>query len=202
VSGLQYAAPLTAISIDGLAAEPELLAALIDLNNQHAAELSWADEDRFRCLVANAFRAQRVGRADALLIAFDQDAAYDSPNFQWFRARFDRFVYVDRVVTSAPARNRGLAKMLYEALITSARQEGHHRLVCEINSDPPNPASETFHRKLGFFPVGSAVLSNGKTVTYQEMRIAGLRGMTDLPSTAGRHSHRSQCQYFALTVTP
>lgn len=171
MSDVAGAALLTPISTDGLAAEPALLAALVGLNNQHAAELSWADESRFRYLIANAAYAQRAGFADALLIAFDQDADYDSANFHWFKAQYDRFVYVDRVVTSPLARNRGLATALYEFLIRSAKQAGHRRLVCEINSDPPNLGSESFHRKLGFVPVGSALLLGGKTVTYQEMPI-------------------------------
>jgi uncharacterized protein len=32
------------------------------------------------------------------MLAFDQDADYDSPNFLWFRERLARFVYADRVV--------------------------------------------------------------------------------------------------------
>jgi uncharacterized protein len=40
------------------------------------------------------------------------------------------------------------------------------QVTCEVNSAPPNPVSDKFHAALGFLPVGSALLSNGKTVTY------------------------------------
>ena len=162
----------TPFSIADLDAAPALLDALVQLNNDHAVELSWADAARIRYLVAHASVATRVGFADALLIAYDQDAAYDGTNFAWFRARFDRFVYVDRVVTAAAARGRGLARALYEDLIARARKAGHARIVCEINAEPPNPASEAFHRKLGFVVVGSATLPDGKVVAYQELRLA------------------------------
>jgi len=148
------------------AADADLRAALLALNNSHAVELSLADEARMDMLVERAFVAARIGRLDAALIAFDQDADYDSANFQWFRAKYPRFVYIDRVVTAPQARGRGLARKLYAHLFDEARAAGHDRAVCEVNSDPPNPASEAFHRALGFEPVGEALLENGKTVIY------------------------------------
>jgi predicted GNAT superfamily acetyltransferase len=77
-------------------------AAALALNNAHATELSFLEPPRFARLVRSAFLARRIGEIEALLIAFDQDADYDSPNFLWFRERYPRFVYVDRIVV-APA---------------------------------------------------------------------------------------------------
>lgn len=146
--------------------------ALLALNNAHALELSWLAPERLVQLVGEAFVARRVGVADALLLAFDQDADYDSVNFLWFRERFDRFVYVDRVVVADAARGRGLARRLYADLFAAARAAGHARIVCEVNSDPPNPASDAFHAALGFVPVGTAEIHGGKkTVTYLERRL-------------------------------
>jgi predicted GNAT superfamily acetyltransferase len=140
---------------------------LLDLNNAHAVELSWLEAGDFARLVGSAFLALRIGDADALLIAHDQDAAYDSPNFLWHRARFDRFVYVDRVVVAAHARGRGLARQLYLALFQAAKAAGHRRIVCEVNLDPPNPASDAFHAALGFVEVGRARLTaRDKEVRY------------------------------------
>lgn len=147
-------------------------AALLALNNAHAVELSWLEPARLAHLVAEAFLARRVGVADALLLTFDQDADYDSPNFLWFRARYPSFVYVDRVVVADSARGRGLAKALYDDLFAAAKAAGHERIVCEVNSDPPNPASDAFHAALGFVPVGTAEIHGGKkTVTYLERRL-------------------------------
>ncbi len=139
---------------------------LLALNNAHAVELSWLEAERFRHLVVEAFMARRIGEAEAFLLAFDQDAAYDSANFLWFRARYPRFVYVDRVVVAARARGRGHARRLYRDLFDHARRAGHDRVVCEVNAIPPNPASRAFHAALGFVEVGSAVIGGGKTVSY------------------------------------
>lgn len=163
--------PITKIRSTELEESPSLQAALLALNNDHAVELSWADDAKLRRLVAIAFFAERAGFADALLVAFDQDADYDSSNFLWFRGRYARFVYVDRVVTAREARGRGLASALYARLIEHAIALNHERIVCEVNLDPPNPGSQALHRSLGFVPVGEARLPTGKTVVYLELRL-------------------------------
>ncbi|MFZ1680540.1 MAG: GNAT family N-acetyltransferase [Rhizobiaceae bacterium] len=147
-------------------------AAALDLNNRFAAELSRADRDRFDWLADNAYLAARIGMVRAFLIAFDQDAAYDSPNFLWCRNRARRFVYVDRVVTDPDWRGHGLARALYAHLLRRAVADGHDTILCEVNLVPPNPASDAFHAALGFVEVGRAGIFDGaKTVRYLELRL-------------------------------
>lgn len=147
---------------------------VLALNNDHAKELSWLDGDRLAELVGRAFVARRIGIVDAFLLAFDQDADYDSPNFLWFRSRYRRFVYVDRVVVAHAARGRGHARRLYDDLFAEARRAGHDRIVCEVNREPPNPASDAFHAALGFTEVGATRLPDGiKTVRYLTRPLAG-----------------------------
>lgn len=144
-------------------AEPVVLA----LNNRHAEELSWLEPAELSRLVAKAFYARRIGEIEAFLLAFDQDADYDSPNFLWFKARYPRFVYVDRIAVAESARGKGYARTLYRDLFDVAGGNGHDIVVCEVNSDPPNPASDAFHAALGFREVGQAAIHSGKkTVRY------------------------------------
>lgn len=152
---------------DDVAPGTPLGAAVLALNNAHAEELSWLEPARLQHLVAHAFLARRIGALDALLLAFDQDVPYDSPNFLWFRDRFPRFVYVDRIVVATHARGRGLARVLYRDLFEQAALAGHQRVVCEVNTRPPNPASDAFHAALGFAEIGSASIHGGaKEVRY------------------------------------
>ncbi len=146
--------------------------ALLALNNADAEALSLLSNESFGRLVAQAFLALAAGEADALLIALDERAAYDSANFLWFRERFDRFVYVDRVVVAPHARGRGLARLLYGALIAEASAAGHARIVAEVNDDPPNPASHAFHAAMGFVAIGAATLMGGKAVRYYAMPVS------------------------------
>ena len=144
-----------------------LSVALLALNNAHAQELSWLEPARLQHLVAQAFLARRIGNIDAFLLAFDQNADYDSPNFLWFRARYPRFVYVDRIVVAETARGHGCARRLYQDLFEHVEKAEHERVVCEVNSRPPNPASDAFHAALGFAEVGTASIHEGrKTVRY------------------------------------
>ncbi|MGI6856994.1 GNAT family N-acetyltransferase [Mesorhizobium sp. 1B3] len=148
--------------------EPAILA----LNNEHAAELSWLEPERLSYLIGQAFHTRRIGRLEAFLMAFDQDAAYDSPNYLWFRSHYPRFVYVDRVVVANAARGRGHARRLYADLFDVAAKAGHTIVTCEVNAEPPNPASDAFHAALDFSEVGDAVIHGGaKSVRYFVRRI-------------------------------
>jgi predicted GNAT superfamily acetyltransferase len=171
---------LLPISAADVAPPSPLAGALLALNNDHAQELSWLTPERLTHVVGEAFYLRRVGHVDAFLLAFDQDADYDSPNFLWFRARYPRFVYVDRIVVASSARGRGLARRLYEALFEEAERAGHSGVVCEVNSDPPNPGSDALHAALGFAEVGSAAIHDGsKTVRYL------MRNLEDHAAVAG-----------------
>ena len=154
-----------------LTRDPALRDALLELNNASALETSWLEAARFEHMVGQAFAALHVPPAQALLLAFDQHADYDSPNFTWFRNRFDRFIYIDRIVVAAAARGQGLARQLYGQLFDLARATGHDRVTCEVNSDPPNPVSDAFHAAMGFVLAGEARLENGKSVRYLERRL-------------------------------
>jgi uncharacterized protein len=155
---------------------PPIEPALLALNNAHAAELSWLTPARFSQLLGRAFHARQIGDGDAFLLAFDQDADYDSPNYLWFRARYPRFVYIDRVAVAPSARGRGHARRLYAALVEAAAAEGHDLVVCEVNAEPPNPASDAFHAALGFGEVGRAAIHGGsKTVRYFALPIGPAR---------------------------
>ena len=140
---------------------------MLALNNAYARETSFLTPAVWRRMVDRAFAATCIGGSAALLITFDQDADYDSPNFEWFCERLPRFVYVDRIVVDPDRRGSGLARRLYDDLFRRVRLAGHDTVVCEVNVDPPNPGSDAFHERMGFAELGRAVLpSNGKTVRY------------------------------------
>jgi predicted GNAT superfamily acetyltransferase len=141
-------------------------AAILELNNAHEVELSRLDGARLRHLLAAAYYARMAPQGVAFLIAFAPDADYDGVHFLWFRDRFDDFVYVDRIVVANEARGRGIARALYADLFQRAQSDGHSMICCEVNVDPPNPASDAFHASLGFQEIGRAAMANGKVVRY------------------------------------
>jgi uncharacterized protein len=147
-------------------------AAVLELNNAHEIELSRLDGPRLQHLLTAAYYARMAPQGVAFLIAFAPDADYDGVHFAWFRDRFKNFVYVDRVVVAHEARGRGIARTLYADLFRRTESDGHSMICCEVNVDPPNPASDAFHASLGFREIGRASMANGKVVRYFTKAIA------------------------------
>ena len=148
-------------------------AVVLSLNNIHAKETSALDCTSVAELLKMAFYARGIDRgATAFLIALDQNAPYRNPNFSWFKQSRESIVYIDRIIVAASARGQGVARILYDDLIVVAQQAGQDRVVCEVNIEPPNPASEAFHLAMGFKEVGQAAIHGGtKTVRYFEKTI-------------------------------
>ena len=84
--------------------------------------------ERLSFLLGEAFYARRIGALEAFIMTFDQDARYDSPNFLWFRERYPRFVYVDRVVVA-------------EKRVAAAMPGGSMRICSTMRCVPARPSS-------------------------------------------------------------
>jgi len=135
---------------------PDILA----LNNAEAAAVNALTPEELAAQVALAFSARMT--PEGFLVAFCETTPAQGPNHAWFLRRGGRFAYVDRVVVAPAARGRGVARALYDDLAARGLP-----LACEVNLDPPNPAGQAFHARLGFQPVGEAVdPRNGKRVRY------------------------------------
>lgn len=158
----------------------------LPLNNAAVPHVNALDEAALGALLAEASWSAAVeheGRPAGGLIAFGPGASYASPNYRWFDARHDDFLYVDRIVVDADCRGAGLGKALYRAL--RAHAAGRTALLaCEVNERPANPASLAFHEAFGFRTVGRQETEGGaKSVALMEMLLqagepcpSGLRG--------------------------
>ncbi len=80
------------------------------------------------------------GQVAAFLLAFRENAVYDSSNYHWFSHYFgvQPFVYIDRVVIAAQYQGRSFGKALYEDLFAFAKQAGAQHVACEYDISPPN----------------------------------------------------------------
>jgi predicted GNAT superfamily acetyltransferase len=137
--------------------------ALWRLNNANARETSHLARDRFDQLIAAARIVTFIPPNAAFLIAFEQDDGYDGGHFLWFRRRFAKFIYIDRIVVGEQYRRHGLARALYADLFARVEELGHTVVTCEVNLLPPNPVSDAFHAACGFQEVGRATLNDGAT---------------------------------------
>lgn len=144
---------------------------ILALNAQSVQALSPLTRPRLEHLHAHAASHAVVldgRRVLAFALTFAPGAPYDSVNYRWFESRFGDFLYVDRVVVAPEARRLGLASRLYRDVFETARRLRLARVVCEFDVDPPNPASEAFHRRFGFSELGrQRVAQGGKLVSLQ-----------------------------------
>ncbi|NYT03280.1 MAG: GNAT family N-acetyltransferase [Candidatus Methanofastidiosa archaeon] len=94
------------------------------------------------------------------LMVMDHNTEYDSINFLWFKNKFKKYYYIDRVIVDESMRGKGIASMLYKEVINN---KGPVPLVAEVAIEPPNEGSVKFHDKVGFKEVGT-LTSDGKKV--------------------------------------
>ncbi|WP_320669678.1 GNAT family N-acetyltransferase [Patulibacter defluvii] len=142
---------------------------VLALNADSVAVLSPLDGDRLAWIAGLASAPLVVvdGPADdapvvAFALALPDGSAYDSDHYRWFAQRYDRFLYLDRIAVAADARRRGVGTLLYDEAERIARPRG--RMLCEVDSDPPNPVSLAFHRDRGYVELERRVGASGKGV--------------------------------------
>ena len=83
------------------------------------------------------------------VICFREGSEYKSPNYNYFKNKEDKFLYIDRVVIKESHRRRGAGSYLYKHLYELSKKEGVP-LCCEVNIKPMNEISLNFHYKAGF----------------------------------------------------
>ena len=140
------------------------LPAVLALNNAavpHVNALPLAEMQRF--IRASAyFRVVVLDRAIlGFLVGFRPGADYESENYLWFQARYDDFIYIDRIVVAPEAAGRGVAKALY-ADLGAVMSGSVGAMTCEVNIKPENPISTEMHRRLGFLEVGQQETGGGE----------------------------------------
>ncbi len=163
-------------------------AAVLALNNSAVPHVNTLSEGDFSWIVSHAdyFRvAEDDSGITGFVIALRAGHEYWSLNYRWFTDRGGEFLYLDRVVVSEGARNRGVGRALYDDIDRFARGKWP-RITLEVNLLPPNPGSLAFHERLGFRRVGVRKEENGtKAVVLMERATST---PSSLPDTGGLSS--------------
>ncbi len=131
------------------------LSRVLELNEASVQALSPLDraglERHFR-VATTAVVYQNGDDVVGFAFAFAPRTPYESINYRWHSDRFPDFLYLDRIAVSADHRRHGIGSALYDSI--EAIATAHGRMVCEVNSDPPNDESLSFHDQRGYCPVG------------------------------------------------
>ena len=144
------------------------LLALNQSNLPHVGSISMPDMAHLYSQAVYFRVAEFKEQAAGFLIAFEPEAEYGSLNFLWFKAHYDAFVYIDRIVVAPEARRKGIGVRLYQDLELFAADRKIPIMACEYNLRPKNEVSREFHQRYGFKEVGTQDTENGKkTVSLQ-----------------------------------
>jgi predicted GNAT superfamily acetyltransferase len=139
---------------------------VLELNLASVQALSELDEQRLRWILSLAHRSLVVeddGEVVAFALAIASGTDYDSDNYRWFTARYERFLYLDRIAVEESLRRRGVGAQLYDAMEAAAASFG--RMVCEVNLLPRNDVSLAFHAARGYGEVGQLAHGEEKLVS-------------------------------------
>ena len=156
-------------------ATEEHLRDILRLNEINVAVLAPLDLEQLKRLggMAELFWVVEMdGKVAAFLIALREGQAYESVNYRWFAAHYERFLYVDRIVVAEGARKAGVGKALYEGVLAHAGNIGAPVVTAEIDIEPENAPSLRFHGSFGFREVGQQRVADGKkAVSLQALEV-------------------------------
>ena len=140
------------------------------VNELERGDLEWFAEVAHSFLVVES----PDGGIDGFIVGLHGPGVdYDSGNYHWFCERYDRFIYVDRVVVAESTRGKGTGRLIYDTFVDRGRADGHDLLLCEVNTRPRNDVSLRFHERYGFEPVGERDSENdAKTVVMLAFEFA------------------------------
>lgn len=131
-------------------------AAVLALNNASVPHVNALTADTLAQIVAMSAHYSVAEDAEGILgfvICIPSGRSYWSDNYNWFGARYDAFLYLDRVAVHPRAQRRGVGRALYDDLHARA-QSRWPCVTLEVNLRPPNPVSDAFHVAMGYEEVG------------------------------------------------
>ncbi len=91
------------------------------------------------------------------IFLYDEKTEYDSLNYLYFKSRYQKFLYVDRIIIAGEHQKKGYGQQLYDFVIDTHNPD---IFCCEVNITPPNRQSLSFHQKYGFKEIGQQNVYN------------------------------------------
>ncbi len=91
------------------------------------------------------------------IFLYDEKTDYDSLNYLYFKSRYQKFLYVDRIIIAGEHQKKGYGQQLYDFIIDTHNPD---IFCCEVNITPPNRQSLSFHHKYGFKEIGQQNVYN------------------------------------------
>ena len=103
----------------------------------------------------------------AFLVCFRENSQYQSKNYKFFKKRFNKFFYIDRIGVVKGFKNKGLGTFIYNK-IDAICLKNSLPICAEVNIVPLNKESIKFHEKMGFKKVSETYSNSKYGVRYYE----------------------------------
>lgn len=174
------------------------LDAVLALNNAADGGISPMDGSQLQQFyrIADYFRVAEIdGHLAGFLIALRENARHDGENFLWFRQRYQRFAYIDRIVVANAYRRHGLGRVFYSD-VQSYAEPRVPMLTCAVVLEPRDDVAVLFHGTYGFNEVGQQVTSGDSHVgllgkeldshAFVQRHYGGEQGLPDAAWLSGR----------------
>lgn len=148
-------------------------AEVLAMNNASTPHVNALTTEEFAWLTSHAayYRvAEDAHGVSGFVLCLAAGLDYWSDNYKWFAARYDDYLYLDRVVVVERARRLGVGRALYADLHRTAAA-GWPRITLEVNLRPANPRSVAFHEALGYEAVGVREYADGENAVQMYSRI-------------------------------
>jgi len=92
---------------------------VLELNKASVHFLSPLTKEKLESLIKAcdfSYVIEIDGLVEAFILALSENKDYDSVNYQWFKDKYDKFLYIDRVVVSKNCQSQGLGQFMYKKL--------------------------------------------------------------------------------------
>ena len=130
-----------------------LLNSIFNLNELNKPALGQIDDlDHLKKLYKSSLFCLCTYNEDQLTsftLVMDENSDYQSPNYLFFKIKFSKFLYVDRIAVSDGFQRLGIGSISYNFIYELAQKE-KLPFCCEVNTVPLNQQSLDFHKKNGF----------------------------------------------------
>ena len=117
--------------------------------------------EEFRLQSVNCTYSYIQSSTDSMPVGFiflyDEKTEYDSLNYLYFKNKYQKFLYVDRIIIAAEHQKKGYGQQLYDYVIDTHNPD---IFCCEVNITPPNRQSLSLHQKYGFKEIGQQTVYN------------------------------------------
>ncbi len=88
-------------------------------------------------------------KLNSFALIMSKDSDYQSPNFLYFKNKYEDFIYIDRIAVQSNFQRNGIGTAIYNE-INSIAKINSLPVCCEVNTVPLNKKSLDFHYNKGF----------------------------------------------------